>query len=97
MRIGARITLCVILMAAAASMAVLALADLVPAEASVPGYVLGEAEGRVAVYGGGADKLLTVTDIELAGLREADQALISEGLPVSTHEELVALLEDLGS
>ncbi len=38
-----------------------------------------------------------VTDIELAALREADRRLVEAGVSVSSREELLALLEDLGS
>lgn len=40
---------------------------------------------------------LTVTAIELEGLRRADRAMIEAGLPVASRRELLELLEDLGS
>ena len=60
-------------------------------------YVLRAADGNVAVY----DRLdprrpLTVTEIELDSLRAHDRALIEQGLPADSREELMALLEDLG-
>ena len=99
MRTGIRMILCTCLAAIAVTMAVFTLADFSPEEpGGTQGYVLGVADGNVAVYGGGDMKRpVAVTDIELAGLREADRDLISQGLAVATQEELVALLEDLGS
>lgn len=38
-----------------------------------------------------------VTDIELSTLREADRRLVEAGIAVASREELLALLEDLGS
>ena len=40
---------------------------------------------------------LTVTEIEASSLRETDRSLLKEGVAVRTREELMALLEDLGS
>ena len=40
---------------------------------------------------------LRVTGIELKALRKVDQAMIREGLPVKSMQELLQLLEDLGS
>ncbi|MBQ9412447.1 MAG: hypothetical protein IJU29_05035 [Oscillospiraceae bacterium] len=66
--------------------------------AEFQGYVLGEAEGRVAVYDTqDLKRPLTVTDIELDSLRESDRALLRTGIRTGTAEELALLLEDLGS
>lgn len=52
----------------------------------------------VAVYEGRRTREpLSVTRIELRGLRRADSAMIRAGLPVLGHRELLQLLEDLGS
>ena len=52
----------------------------------------------VAVYPARRDReALRVTGIELRGLRKVDQAMIREGLPVRSMQELLQLLEDLGS
>lgn len=60
-------------------------------------YVRGH-RGYVAVFserrGGKPEK---VTDIELAGLRQADMGLLEKGIPVDSRGELLELLEDLGS
>ena len=62
------------------------------------GYVLAAYDGSVAVFErGNPEAPLQVTDIELARLRAADRAMIETGVPVSGREELMALLEDLGS
>jgi hypothetical protein len=52
----------------------------------------------IAVFpsGRGRDPL-EITRIELQGLRRADRAMIEAGLPVSSRQELLQLLEDLGS
>ena len=42
-------------------------------------------------------RLLTVTDIRLATLRQGDQAALESGIAVATREELLILLEDFGS
>ena len=60
---------------------------------------------RVAVRRGGGDVLpaaadrrpLQVTGIEVAGLRRADQELLRGGITVGSQEQLLLLLEDLGS
>ena len=52
----------------------------------------------VAVFPGKRERdALRVTGIELKGLRKVDQAMIREGLPVKSMQELLQLLEDLGS
>lgn len=57
-----------------------------------------EARGNyVAVCSGKGDKTLLVTDIELNGLRGADRAMIEMGIPVTDRQQLLLLLEDLGS
>lgn len=62
------------------------------------GYVLREHDGHVAVYYAGFDKIpAVVTEIEVGQLPEADRIMLSEGLGVETREELLLLLEDLGS
>ena len=52
----------------------------------------------VSVFASGADrKPLQVTGIEVAGLRRADQELLRGGITVGSQEQLLLLLEDLGS
>ena len=40
---------------------------------------------------------MTTTDINVRTLREADRALLSAGLPAADKDEVLTLLEDLGS
>ncbi len=62
------------------------------------GYMLRELNGYVAVYFEGFDKApAAVTDIELQQLPEADREALADGLHVNSREELLMLLEDLGS
>ena len=52
----------------------------------------------VAVYPARRDReALRVTGIELRGLRKGDEARSREGLPVKNMQEMLQLLEDLGS
>lgn len=61
-------------------------------------YYLRGSEGHVAVYRAEREKApLAVTEIELSALREADRAMLEEGIPVPDRQELLLLLEDLGS
>ena len=60
-------------------------------------YVLREYDGCVAVFAAGEKKPVTLTDIEVRSLRRADRELLSAGLPCAGREEVLALLEDLGS
>lgn len=61
-------------------------------------YVLGEWEGKIAIFREGNMKTpLRITAIELSTLREADRVLIRKGLIAASETELLQLLEDLGS
>lgn len=93
MKIGIRIISCVMLIAVALTMAVFTLADFQSPE----GYRLGEHEGRVAVYSQHGSAPVTVTDIALSSLRQTDRDMVLKGLEAATQEELLSLLEDLGS
>ena len=55
-------------------------------------FVLREYDGCV-----GESKPVTTTDINVRTLREADRALLSAGLPAADKDEVLTLLEDLGS
>jgi hypothetical protein len=62
------------------------------------GYVLRDLDGYIAVYFEGFDKApAAVTDIELRQLPPADREALAEGMHVNSREELLLLLEDLGS
>ncbi len=94
MKIGIRIISCVMLLSLALTMAVFTLADF---EGPAQVYRLGEHKGLVAVYSGSGTEPVSVTDIALASLRQADREMIARGLEADSQEELLRLLEDLGS
>lgn len=61
-------------------------------------YVLREYDGCVAVFASVGDTSpMTLTDIEVGTLRDADRQILSTGLAVADREELLTLLEDLGT
>lgn len=61
-------------------------------------YYLRESGGRVAVFENWRSREpLRVTEIELGCLRTADRAMVEAGIPVLSQQELLLLLEDLGS
>ena len=99
MKTAIRIILCTCLLAVAVTMAAFTLADLtaLPKDGGTELYLAGY-EGSVAVFEGGDRKTpLQVTDIALGSLRDSDRTLIEQGYPVDSREELLSLLEDLGS
>ncbi len=67
------------------------------AEGAPVAFILRDWEGYVGIFRPEDAAPMTVTDIELTTLRQADQALLRAGLTVSTQEELLMLLEDLNS
>ena len=61
-------------------------------------YFLKSCDGFVAVYKSVKGRMPeSVTAIEVASLRAADRAMLERGIPVADREELLELLEDLGS
>lgn len=60
-------------------------------------YILKESNGYVAVFSSNPQKVLQVTDIQVSGLRAADQALLENGIAAIDRQALLELLEDLGS
>lgn len=61
-------------------------------------FYLRSRDGYVAVYSGSRGRSpVTVTDIEVAGLRGTDRAMLESGIPVADRQTLLYLLEDLGS
>lgn len=87
------------LMAVALTMATFTLAGFRDKEPVQTGQlVLGSYQGRVSVFDqGDLSTPLEVTDIELAQLREADRSRLESGMEIASQEELLSLLEDLGS
>lgn len=68
------------------------------ASGAASGYVLRDYHGKLAVFDAGDLKTpMTVTAIETAGLPLVDRDALTEGMTVDTEEELILLLEDLGS
>ena len=104
MKVGIRMVLCVLLICAALTMAVFTALGFSPGRGGEPvgereaRFMLGESDGNIAVYSSAApDEPVTVTNIEMAQLREADRAEIRAGLIIGTESELLQVLEDLGS
>ena len=61
-------------------------------------YFLRDRDGYVAVFAGAREREpLRVTGIETKRLRAADKQLLRQGIPAANNEELLTLLEDLGS
>ena len=68
-----------------------------PASRSAASYVVGEWEGRLAVYSEGRQTPDQVYDVYISTLPEEEQKRLEEGIPVSTEKELASLLEDYTS
>ncbi len=63
-----------------------------------PGFVVRECAGSVCVFHADYDTVpVIVTEISVGGLPEADRRLLTDGIRVEGREELLRLLEDLGS
>ena len=60
-------------------------------------FVLREYDGCVAVFAAGESEPMTMTDIPVRTLRQSDRELLGAGLPVTDRDEVLTLLEDLGS
>ena len=65
--------------------------------AEAPGYIVGSAEGKVAVFPPDGGDPVKMTDIELKTLPGADRNALEDGIFVENDEELARILEDLGS
>jgi hypothetical protein len=62
------------------------------------GFILKEYEGYIGIFSPGFEKIpITVTDIEVSTLREADKQLLRAGIFAASREEMMQLLEDFGS
>ena len=98
MKFGIRIIICTLMLGLAVLTASMALTGFRPHREAESMYILGTAEGMVAVFSG-SDRSCPaeLTEIELDSLREQDRAMLAKGLPVDSPEELARLLEDLGS
>ena len=61
-------------------------------------YCLKSCEGFVAVYDAAHPRTpLNITAIETACLRNINRAMLNKGIPVESDDQLLELLEDLGS
>ena len=60
-------------------------------------YILRLNDGYVTVYRNGRSSPEIVTDIESAVLRRADEAMLEKGIPANDLNEVLTLLEDLGT
>ena len=93
-----RIALLMVLAAAAAFTGAEAWRGLRPREDAHLPHEIYDAHAARAVYETErARKPLDVTEIELCCLRAADRAMVKAGIPVLSRQELLTLLEDLGS
>ena len=60
-------------------------------------YLLREKDGFIAVYRSGENRPDRLTDIETPLLRRGDRAMLQKGIPAEDLDEVLSLLEDLGS
>lgn len=61
-------------------------------------YIVRDYEGYVGVFDADRDRTpLQVTAIEVSALRQTDRDLLQGGISVGDREQLLLLLEDLGS
>jgi len=60
-------------------------------------YVIKTDNGFVAVYKRGQNRPDALTNIESDCLRRADRAMLEKGISAADMEEVLTLLEDLGS
>ena len=103
MKLSIKIIICTCLSVIALVMALILLSGFKaapPAGASPAsrGFVLSESGGNLAVFlPEDMNTPVSVTAIELSGLRDSDRALVRCGIPASSREELLQLLEDFSS
>lgn len=67
------------------------------ARTTEPAYVIGEWEGKVAVFEGGADYPMQVFDTDVQGLPQEQRDNVLAGIPVQDAGELYLVLEDYTS
>lgn len=102
MKTGIKMIVCTFMAAVALTFAVFTFLGFAKKPQSLPenseGYILGEKDGNIAIFSSSEPSVpLSITNIELSQLRQADQSLVSIGITVANEEELMQLLEDLGS
>ena len=62
-----------------------------------PGYWVQDADGYIGVYYKGWGHPIFISSIPVASLGRQDREDIEKGISVTTRQELMELLEDLGS
>lgn len=103
MKVIFKIFVCAVMIAAAVIFSSMALSSngnsAQPAEAaSDAAYILREWNGYIGIfYANDLKKPFSVTDIQIATLRENDRQMLSVGIEADTQEQLMRLLEDYGS
>ena len=68
-----------------------------PASGSVGTHIVGEWEGRLAVFSEGRQTPDQVYDVYISTLPEEEQKRLETGIPASSEKELASLLEDYTS
>ena len=68
-----------------------------PASEPVETYIVGEWEGRLAVFAEGRQTPDQVYDVYISTLPEEEQKRLEAGIPASDEKELASLLEDYTS
>ena len=58
-------------------------------------YKVADLGGRICVYY--MDQVMFVTDIATGNLRKVDRELLSRGIETTSYEDVLKLLEDMGS
>ena len=75
-----------------------AVPTVAPVEKSLEdGFILKEHDGEIAVFYAGESEPGLLTGIPVSILRSTDRAALSEGIYVSSVDDVAALIEDLGS
>ena len=69
----------------------------VEAVSAADSYILRSSEGCVAVFSAADGEAVCATGIEVALLPGADRAGLETGIPAESWEDVLLLLEDLGS
>lgn len=72
--------------------------EVVSYDGAAAEYILRDYEGYVSVFDAQQDRTpLQITAIEVSALRQTDRDLLQGGISVGNREQLLLLLEDLGS
>lgn len=66
----------------------------VPPEPAAPMYIVGQYEGKVAVFHYGEIQPFNILESDIAQFPTYDQSLLEKGIPAADDSELVRILED---